>query len=205
MIVTGSYAESLKQPITLDELRAALRKGGSKKTPGSDGNGLEFYTTNWEIINEDIHEITDQTQIQRGITAQQKHGVVVCLPKSSAALTPDEYRPITLLNTDYKNLARILAHRSRPVLEHHLRTSQFCSVPRTSIAEAVSTVREATAQAEMSDTPLCVLTLDFQAAFDRLSQWRTGGGGFGVFEHPPSEIPKSLQNRAKLNPISENC
>ena len=36
----------------------------------------------------------------------------------------------------------------------------------------------------------------------RDSQWRTeGGGGFGVFKLPPPEIPKALQNRAKLNPI----
>ena len=38
------------------------------------------------------------------------------------------------------------------------------------------------------------------------AQWRTEGG-FGVF-NPPHEIPKALQNRAKLNPIVKtvkNC
>jgi len=30
-------------------------------------------------------------------------------------------------------------------------------------------------------------------------QWRTEGGGLGV--QTPYEIPKALQNRAKLNPI----
>jgi len=37
-------------------------------------------------------------------------------------------------------------------------------------------------------------------------QWRTEGGG--GFQTPPSEIPKALQNRAKLNPIVKivkNC
>ena len=29
-------------------------------------------------------------------------------------------------------------------------------------------------------------------------------GRFGVFK-PPPEIPKALHNRAKLNPICENC
>ena len=29
-------------------------------------------------------------------------------------------------------------------------------------------------------------------------------GGVGVFK-PPPQIPKALQNRAKLNPICENC
>ena len=40
-------------------------------------------------------------------------------------------------------------------------------------------------------------------------QWRTeGGGGFGVFNSPPPEIPKAFQNRAKLKPIVKtvkNC
>ena len=41
-----------------------------------------------------------------------------------------------------------------------------------------------------------------------VTQWRTEGeGGFGVF-NPPPEIPKALQNCAKLNPIVKtvkNC
>ena len=38
-------------------------------------------------------------------------------------------------------------------------------------------------------------------------QWRTEGVGFGGF-NPPPEIPKALQNRAKLNLIVQtvkNC
>ena len=31
------------------------------------------------------------------------------------------------------------------------------------------------------------------------------GWGFGVFNPPAPEIPKAHQNRAKLNPICENC
>jgi hypothetical protein len=76
---------------------------------------------------------------------------------------------MTLLNSDYKILARILAHLLRPVLEEHLRTSQFCSIPGNSIIEAVSTVREAVAQVERTNSALRVLKSDFQEAFDRLS------------------------------------
>jgi len=35
---------------------------------------------------------------------------------------------------------------------------------------------------------------------DLWAQWRTEGGSW-VFNSPPSEIPKALQNRARLNPI----
>jgi len=34
-------------------------------------------------------------------------------------------------------------------------------------------------------------------------QWRTEGG-LGVQTPPPPEIPKAIQNRAKLNPIVKN-
>ena len=166
---TGTYTEPLEQPITPEEMYTVLPKVGRNKSPGSDGIGIEFYTTNWEIIKEDISEILDQMFLQRIITTQQKQGVRVCLLKSNAALTPEGYQPLTLLNTDYKILARILAHRLRPVLEEHLRTSQFCSVHGNSVIEALSTVRDAVAQAGITVTPLCVLTLDVYEAFDGLS------------------------------------
>jgi len=35
-------------------------------------------------------------------------------------------------------------------------------------------------------------------SYRTVQQWRTGGGGLGV--QTPSEIPKALQNHAKLNP-----
>ena len=44
------------------------KEGGRNKAPGSDGIGLEFYTTNWKIIKEDIVEILNQMFLQRSIT-----------------------------------------------------------------------------------------------------------------------------------------
>jgi hypothetical protein len=50
-----------------------------------------------------------------------------------------------------------------------LQPSQYCEVPVNTIFEAVATVREAIAQVELKQTPLCVHSLDFQEAFDRIS------------------------------------
>ena len=93
----------------------------------------------------------------------------MCLPKSSDPTTPADFRSITLLNTDYKIMARIIAYRLRPVMEELLHPSQFCGVPGRTIFEAIVTVREAIAQAEVTRVPLCVLSLDVQEAFDRIS------------------------------------
>jgi hypothetical protein len=73
------------------------------------------------------------------------------------------------MNTDYKLLARIMVRRLTPVLEEQLTSSQYCSVPGKSILEAVSVLRDVVANAELTRTPLCILSLDFRIAFDCIS------------------------------------
>ena len=41
-----AWRELLEQPISLEEVHIAVRKGGKNKAPGSDGIGLEFYKAN---------------------------------------------------------------------------------------------------------------------------------------------------------------
>jgi hypothetical protein len=48
---------------------------------------------------------------EENILAQQKHGIIVLLPKSNTPTTPDNYRALTLLNADIKIIARIIAQR----------------------------------------------------------------------------------------------
>jgi len=103
------------------------------------------------------------------VSAQQKHGVILCLPKSSDPTIPADLRSIALLNTDYKIMARIIAYRLCPKMQELLYPSQFCGVPGRKIFQARATVREAIAQTVVTRVILCVLSLDFQEAFDRIS------------------------------------
>ena len=93
----------------------------------------------------------------------------MCIPKQASPKTPEDYRPLTLLNTDYKILARLIAARVRPFLSELLHPSQHCGIPTNTIFDAVTTVRDAIAYAETTRTPLCVVSLDFKQAFDRIS------------------------------------
>jgi hypothetical protein len=70
---------------------------------------------------------------------------------------------------DYKILVRIVANRIRPTLRELLHSSQFCGRPGNTIIEALASVREAVAVAKVKREQLCILTLDFREAFDRIS------------------------------------
>ena len=76
---------------------------------------------------------------------------------------------MTLLNTDYKLLARIITNRLRLWMPYVLQPSQFCGINEGTVFEAIATVRDAVAYANATRTPMCVLTIDFKEAFEKIS------------------------------------
>ena len=142
-ICPSVYAQQLETPITYEEIITALKAGARQKAPGIDGIGLEFYTHNWDIIKSDLKDLLNQMFSQNKVTSQQKHAIVVNLSKANGDPTPDGYRPISFLATEYKILALIMAQGLCPIMKEQLSSSQFCAVPGNSILEAVATVRDA--------------------------------------------------------------
>jgi hypothetical protein len=167
--LTPQEGESLGAPISLEELRVALRKGRRDTAPGKDGIGITFFKGIWDNAHGDLLELFTRMFSDGDITTQQKEGVIVCIPKKATPRQLRDYRPITLLNTDYKILARLIANRIAEVLEGLIRPSQHCGVRGKTIFEAASTVRDVIAYAEVTRKPLCVISIDFMEAFDRIS------------------------------------
>jgi hypothetical protein len=100
------------------------------------------------------------------ILPSQKHGIIVCVPKSRRPVYPDDYRPLTLMNTDLKLLSHILANRLHPWLTS---TPANTGIQGNNILGAVAAICEAVAQAEMTNTPMCIISLDFKVAFDHIA------------------------------------
>jgi hypothetical protein len=117
----------------MEEIRHALRVGGRNKAPGSDGIGWEFYIANWTTLKDDLCTVLNQLYTEKTIALQQKHGMVVCLPKNGGSQRPADFSPFTLLNVHYKLLAPIIAHMLRPLLGEQLQTTQFCGIPGNTI------------------------------------------------------------------------
>jgi hypothetical protein len=113
-----------------------------------------------------VHNVMFQ---QEHITKGQARGVIVCVPKPPAPAQLTDYRPITLLNSDYTIYARILTNRMRSILSGLVYPSQHCAAPGNTILSTTSALRDIIAHGEMRAMGLCLLTLDFISAFDSLS------------------------------------
>jgi hypothetical protein len=68
-------------PFEQEEIQHAIRVGGRRKAPGMDGLVTEFYVCNWNLIQGARTVILNQMLWEGQITQNQKHGVIICLPK----------------------------------------------------------------------------------------------------------------------------
>jgi len=107
---------ALKEPIPLEELRHATTQGKAYKAPGHDGIFLAFLRTAWDVLKLDLLQIMNRMYIEGITTARQLQGLIVCLPKNAHPKNVDDYRPLTLLNTDYKILTGLIANKLKPCL-----------------------------------------------------------------------------------------
>lgn len=79
-----------------------MKKG---KSPGMDGLPIEFYLGFWSIIETPLFEMIEECLDKEEMTTTMKQGIITLIPKSDKdLLSLDNWRPITLLNVDYKIL-----------------------------------------------------------------------------------------------------
>ena len=120
--------DTLDDPITMDELHIAVKQGKNHKAPGCDGISHNFFQLTWETTQYDMLEIMNQMFMDEKLMDSQKHGIIICPKKYLGLPNPEDYRPLTLLNADFKMLARIIADRISPWINDLLHPSQHCGV-----------------------------------------------------------------------------
>ena len=82
------------------------------KTPGTDGLPKEFYLRSWDFIGPDLTETLNSIILARQLTETQQQVQVTLLYKKGDLQDIKNWRPISLLNIDYKILLTILTNSS---------------------------------------------------------------------------------------------
>ena len=118
-----------------------------------------------------LADVINETTAKDALPAHFLDGDIAMLYKKGPRDDPRNYRPITLLNTDYKIFTRILARRMRDVVHQFVSECQKGFMPKTFIAEATMLLRltEAYINEEPGSRQGILLFLDMEKAFDRVS------------------------------------
>ena len=106
---------------------------------------------------------------QGAIPGSITKGVITLLKKGGRHVREDldDYRPITLLNTELKILARVLANRLQLVISDLIGPEQNYAVKGRSIRDNLHLVRQIL-EGMKDDTKAALINLDQSKAFDRV-------------------------------------
>ena len=162
--------------ITLGCAWAALASAPSGKSPGSDGLPYEVYRVFWDVLGPPMvaawNEAFSSTATDPCLSPSQRTGVVVLLYKGDdkPVTAVDSYRPITLLNSDYKLLARVLVQRLSPGADAVVDRTQTAFLPGRWIGDNILCHLEEVDYCQAEGLPGCIVFLDFEKAYDRVDR-----------------------------------
>lgn len=167
--VTEEHNVALLKPITVEEVAAAVKELPSDKAPGVYAIPAEIYQELWEDIEFDVFNFVGEAISQEHISDELNTSKIALLPKSKDRMRVQNYRPISLLNTLYKVIAKLYANKIKPLLHFWILPSQTCFVPDRCILDNIFLAFEAIEWALENKQDISMLLLDFEKAYDRVS------------------------------------
>ena len=102
----------------------------------------------------------------------QRRGVICLIPKDDSCLIElSNWRPLTLLNVDYKILAKVIGKRIESILSSLIHSDQTGFIKGRFIGQNVRLLNDIIEYTDVKKLPGILLFIDFRKAFDTI-EWK---------------------------------
>ena len=152
------------------EIGDAMRGLSTGKTPGSDGLPKEFYAKFWDLLCPHLLAVYDYSFATGSFSSSMQESATRLIFKKGERKNLKNWRPISLLNVDYKICSKALANRLSKVLSSIIQNDQTCSVPGRTIFGNLSLLRDTLDYVNITNETGILLSLDQEKAFDRVDR-----------------------------------
>lgn len=152
------------------EVHAVVQNMKTGSAPGPEELPTEFYETFWPVLGDTLASVFNGILTPKRIPSSFKPGRLVLLHKvGKDPRIPTAYRPILVLNTDYKIFASLLVSRIKNIWPELICPQQTSSVPDRNIFSTLSLTRDLFAYTNHTMFSGMVVSLDQESAFDRVA------------------------------------
>ena len=182
--ISDESKRKLSENISPDEIREAIRRTSNDKAPGLDGIPIEL----WKSMDDQFKSSTSDQPDKRKCDIVQvlttvfldieTHGTVASARINEGCISPiykkkdpediANYRPITLLNTDYKIFTKALSLRLADVAPQIINRDQAGFIPGRSIFDQVKTTKLVIDYMNISNKKGVIVALDQEKAYDKV-------------------------------------
>lgn len=159
----------LEAPITHAEVESAIDNLSPNKSPGPDGLGAAFYKAFKNELVPLLKALFDEVFTTNRLPPSFSEAHTVLIPKTNQKAMlrlVTAYRPISLTNTDYKVLMKVLASRLQSIIKDLVGPHQTCGIKGRTIATNVHTMRGVLECCDDFQYAVAILQIDLEKAFD---------------------------------------
>ena len=168
--ISNQNRASCEEPVSEAELLKSLKCMKNGKSPGSDGLTVEFYKFFWSDIKNILLSSLNYALVSGSLSVEQRRGILSLLPKKDKdRIFLKNWRPISLLNFDYKLLAKVLASRLTKILPIVIDDDQTGYIKGRFIGSNIRVVEDTIHYTKVNNIPGIMVAIDFEKAFDSLS------------------------------------
>ncbi|GJU52083.1 RNA-directed DNA polymerase, eukaryota, reverse transcriptase zinc-binding domain protein [Tanacetum coccineum] len=164
--INSDQKEDLGREISKEEIKRSVWDCATDKTPGPDGFTFGFYRRYWNLIKSDVVDAIacffNQGQIPKGGNSS----FIALIPKVPNANMVKDFRPISLIGSLYKNIAKILANRFVMVLGDLVNEIQSTFVANRQILDGPFILNELVQWCKKKKKQSMVFKVDFEKAYD---------------------------------------
>jgi hypothetical protein len=153
----------------MQEIKEVIMEMKINSAPRPNDFGVTFFRSFWETIKMDVGALFED--LHKGLLDIKRlnYGAITLVPKVKEAHTTKQYRPICLLNVDYKWITKTLTNRLVPVGQKIIDPNQTGFVKGRNILEGLVILHEVIHELRRSKSQGVILKIDFEKAYDRVS------------------------------------
>jgi hypothetical protein len=160
--------EMLTKPFQEAEVKRMSFDMKADSAPGPNGFGVHFFKAFWQIIKGDYMALVQDFYRGALDIRRLNYGVITLVPKLKEASNIKQYRPICLLNVDFKGITKILNSRLSPMAKEVIGANQTGFVKERNILEGVLILHEVIHELKQSKMRGVILKIDFEKAHDKV-------------------------------------
>ena len=157
--------------MSISECERTLKFMENNKAPGTDGLTPEFYRYFWDILGSYMVNSFNYAFQNGSLSISQRQGIISLIPKKKKNTEYlKNWRPVSLLNVDYKIATKTIALRLEKILPNIIHPGQSGYVKGRFIGESIRLIADTMHFTKQQDIPGVAVFLDFEKAFDSI-EW----------------------------------
>ena len=164
--------ECISHMVTDEEIFTAIWSLKAFKAPGPDKLYAGFFQRFWHLVGGSVREEVKNVFRERKVPDYLNKTNIVLIPKNQGLESISNFRPISLCNSVYKIVSKIIVSRIRPLLDQLISPTQAAFVPGRRGVDNAIVVQEIihTMGKAKGNVGYMALKIDLEKAYDKL-EW----------------------------------